>query len=39
MLGTMFVVEPDRARVAGFFIHLVNGQGFALGYAAVFATS
>lgn len=39
MLGTMAVVDPDRARVAGFFIHLVNGQGFALGYAPVFAAA
>lgn len=37
MLGTVFVADPDRARVAGFFIHLVNGQGFALGYTAAFA--
>jgi hypothetical protein len=37
MLGTIVIADPDRARVAGFFIHLVNGQGFALGYAAVFA--
>src|SRR5215217_5001595 len=37
MLGTVAVADPDRARVAGFFIHLVNGQAFALGYAAVFA--
>lgn len=37
MLGTIFVADPDRARVTGFFIHLMNGQGFALGYAAVFA--
>lgn len=29
--------DPDRARVAGFFIHLVVGQGFAFGYAATFA--
>ena len=26
MLGTIVVADPDRARVAGFFIHLVNGQ-------------
>lgn len=39
MLGSIVVADPDRARVAGFFIHLVNGQGFALGYAAVFAAS
>jgi hypothetical protein len=37
MLGTLLVADPDRARVAGFFIHLLNGQIFALGYAAVFA--
>ena len=37
LLGTMTVADPDRARVAGFFIHLANGQLFALGYAAVFA--
>jgi uncharacterized membrane protein YagU involved in acid resistance len=37
MLGTLVVADPDRARVAGFFVHLVIGQGFALGYAAVFA--
>jgi hypothetical protein len=37
MLGTIVVADPDRARVAGFLIHLVNGQAFALGYAAVFA--
>ena len=36
MLGTIVVADPDRARVAGFFIHLVNGQVFALVYAAVF---
>lgn len=39
MLGTLVVQDPDRARVAGFFVHLVNGQGFALGYAAVFAVT
>lgn len=37
MLGTVVVADPDRARVAGFFIHLANGQLFALGYAVVFA--
>jgi hypothetical protein len=39
MLGTLAVADPDRARVAGFFIHLVMGQGFALGYAAAFAAT
>jgi hypothetical protein len=39
MLGTVVVADPDRARVAGFFIHLLNGQVFALVYAAVFAVT
>ncbi len=37
VLGTLVTEDPDRARVAGFFIHLTVGQGFALGYAAAFA--
>lgn len=37
LLGTMLASDPDRARVAGFFLHLGFGQGFALGYAATFA--
>ena len=37
LLGTIFVQDPDRARVAGFFVHLVNGQAFALFYAVAFA--
>lgn len=37
MLGTVVTEDPDRARVAGFFIHLCIGQGFAFGYAATFA--
>src|SRR5688500_3995228 len=37
LLGTIFTVDPDRARVAGFFVHLAVGQGFAFGYAATFA--
>ncbi len=37
VLGTLITEDPDRARVAGFFIHLAVGQGFALGYAATFA--
>jgi hypothetical protein len=37
VLGTLVAEDPDRARVAGFFIHLAVGQGFALGYAASFA--
>lgn len=39
MLGSIIIADPDRARVAGFLIHLVNGQAFALGYAAVFAAT
>ena len=37
VLGTIVTADPDRARVAGFFIHLAIGSGFALGYAAGFA--
>ena len=37
LLGTIVTEDPDRARVAGFFIHLGIGQGFAFGYAATFA--
>lgn len=37
ILGTTVTEDPDRARVAGFFIHLAIGEGFALGYAAGFA--
>ena len=37
LLGTIVTEDPDRARVAGFFIHLAIGQCFALGYAASFA--
>jgi hypothetical protein len=36
VLGTLVTEDPDRARVAGFLIHLAIGQGFALGYAASF---
>jgi len=37
LLGTIVTEDPDRARVAGFFIHLAVGEGFALGYAGAFA--
>jgi hypothetical protein len=37
VLGALVTEDPDRARVAGFFVHLGVGQGFALGYAATFA--
>jgi hypothetical protein len=37
ILGTVVTPDPDKARVAGFFMHLVVGQLFALGYVASFA--
>ena len=37
MLGTIFVRDPDRARVVGFVVHLGFGQLFAAFYAAGFA--
>lgn len=37
MLGTIVTEDPDKARVAGFAIHLGIGQVFALFYAAGFA--
>ncbi|GAA1770499.1 hypothetical protein [Kocuria aegyptia] len=37
VLGTLVTSDPDRARVAGGFLHLLAGQGFALGYAGTFA--
>ncbi len=36
MLGTLFTDRPDRARFLGFLLHLVNGQAFAIFYAAAF---
>jgi hypothetical protein len=36
ILGTTVTPDPDRARAAGFVIHLGIGQVFALGYAASF---
>ena len=37
MLGTIVVEDPDKARVVGSVIHLVNGQIFALVYVSAFA--
>ena len=37
MLGTVVTEDPDRARMAGFGIHLVVGQVFAFFYVAGFA--
>jgi hypothetical protein len=36
MMHGTFVEEPDRARVVGFVVHLMNGQVFALLYAGAF---
>ncbi|HEU4513614.1 MAG TPA: hypothetical protein VFR87_10970 [Nocardioidaceae bacterium] len=36
VLGTLVTEDPDRARVAGFVIHLGVGQLFALGYTTLF---
>jgi uncharacterized membrane protein YagU involved in acid resistance len=37
MLGSIATEDPDRARVAGFAMHLALGEVFALFYAAGFA--
>ena len=36
LLGTAFTPGRDRARVVGFFVHLLNGQLFSLIYVAIF---
>lgn len=36
VLGTIVSADPDRARAAGFGLHLLMGQVFALFYAAAF---
>jgi hypothetical protein len=36
LLGTAFTPSRERAKVIGFFAHLVNGQLFALLYVAIF---
>lgn len=36
ILGLLVTPKPDLARVAGFLVHLVNGQAFALAYAGAF---
>ncbi|WP_041546620.1 MULTISPECIES: hypothetical protein [unclassified Nocardioides] len=36
ILGTIVTPDPDRARAAGFVMHLAIGQCFALGYAGSF---
>lgn len=37
MLGTVLTPDRDRAKLFGFFWHLVNGWVFSLGYALAFA--
>ena len=37
LLGTLVTDDPDRARAAGFVVHLAVGQVFALFYVAGFA--
>jgi uncharacterized membrane protein YagU involved in acid resistance len=36
LLGAMFTRSRERAKVVGFFTHLVNGQLFSLLYVALF---
>lgn len=36
VLGSIVTEDPDRARLAGFLIHVAVGEAFALGYAATF---
>ena len=36
LLGAMLTPSRDRAKVLGFFTHLINGQLFALLYVAIF---
>jgi uncharacterized membrane protein YagU involved in acid resistance len=36
MLGTMFTPSRDRAKLIGFFLHLINGWLFSLIYVAAF---
>jgi hypothetical protein len=36
LLGTVFTEDRSRASVIGYALHFVNGQVFALGYAAIF---
>ena len=36
LLGASITADRDRAKVLGFFAHLINGQVFALLYVAIF---
>jgi hypothetical protein len=39
ILGSMLTSDRDRAKVYGYFIHLINGWLFAVVYAAAFETA
>jgi len=39
ILGSALAEDRDRARAAGFLVHLVNGVLFSLVYAAIFAAT
>lgn len=36
MLGTIFTPSRDRAKLVGFFVHMLNGWAFSLLYVATF---
>jgi hypothetical protein len=36
LLGSLFTAGREKAKLVGFFVHLVNGQLFALVYVALF---
>jgi hypothetical protein len=36
MLGAIFSADRDKAKLSGFFIHLLNGWRFSLLYVAIF---
>ena len=36
MLGTVFTPSRDRAKLVGFFVHMLNGWAFSLLYVATF---
>jgi hypothetical protein len=39
ILGSMLTADRDKAKAYGYLVHLANGWGFALVYAAAFETS
>jgi len=36
VIGTMFTADRDRAKVIGYFVHVINGWIFAIAYALLF---